>query len=140
MFALALFSFIPGVAHAQGVPDTPIENQTGALYRKCVDAQNVREALRQGRLPGAEDQNIALAMSLGFCEGYIQGFLEGDQFGRNETLDAYRPCIPETATLAQIYAVYRRYAETHPEEHHHPRAWTLYAALAQAFPCPVGRP
>lgn len=122
-------------AWAQNVPDVPVEEQTGHLYRKCLDAEHVRESLRQGRTP-SEGKQIALAMAVGSCEGYIQGYIDGLSFGSySEVRRDYKLCIPESVTLAQVYAVFREYARAHPEKHHWPRAWGLNDALHEAFPC-----
>lgn len=123
-------------AAAQNVPAVAPTDQTGALYRSCVDAQNVREALREGRLPGNESNQVQLATAVGRCEGYIQGFLDGNQFGRSPE---FQFCIPESVTLGQIYAVFREYGREHPEQHHWPMSWGLNSALYEAFPCPGAR-
>ena len=95
----ALFLTSPLVS-AQSVPNAPVGEQTGDLYRNCLDAEHVRESLRQGRVPGSEDSQIALSMAVGRCEGYIQGYIDGVSFGSYSGVGAYRFCIPDSVTLA----------------------------------------
>lgn len=129
----ALLSFTHA-AGAQDVPDVPVDLQTGDLYRKCLDAEHVRESLRQGRTPSGGNY-IGLAGNMGACEGYIQGYFDGFRFGSYGEVRDYKFCIPEGVSLAQVYAVFREYGRAHPEKHHWPRSWGLTAALHEAFPC-----
>jgi hypothetical protein len=133
--AIAAIVLTSPSASAQSAPIAPVGEQVGDLYRNCLDAEHVRESLRQGRAPGSEDSQIALSMAMGRCEGYIQGYIDGFSFGSYSGVDEYRFCIPESVTLAQIYAVFREYGRLHPDKHHWPRAWGLNGALYEAFPC-----
>ena len=125
-------------ARAQSVAPAPEGERASDLQRDCLDARHVRDALRRGDLPSSTgDRDISLAMSVGQCEAYIQGYIDGFAFGNYEQADQYRFCIPDGVTRAQVYAVFLRYAETHPERLHWPKSWVLNAALFESFPCSI---
>ncbi len=119
-------------ARAQPSEETVLPYERGGgLLRACQDAHSAREAVRTGGpLPTGRDMEII--KSIAECEFYIQGFMEGNQMVvGGERLY----CPPEGVSLGQLYAVFRQYAEQHPELHHTRRAYLLTAALQQAFPC-----
>ena len=66
----------------------------------------------------------------GRCLGFVFGFAEGMRVGENVV------CIPQSVTAGQLVAVYVKWANDHPNQWHLPEPATVYAALAQAFPCP----
>lgn len=125
----------PALSQSSGAPAAPQGEQVGDLYRDCMDAEYVRNSLRQERPP--EGEAIGLASALGRCEGYIAGYIDGFAFGNFRGASEYRFCLPDNATMTQVYAVFREYARTHPERHHWPKSWGLNDALYRAFPCPT---
>jgi len=84
----------------------------------------------------------------GICRGYVEGVLGSarstDKSGRpkthadgtwDETLFGHRWCLPETASVDKLVAVFNRWLVAHPEALPREAARSIAESLAEAFPC-----
>jgi len=66
------------------------------------------------------EEGIEGAYREGFCQGYIQGFIDADD----------RINYPQKVTVRQIRLIFIKFAEDHPEHLHEARGAILHTALA----------
>jgi hypothetical protein len=102
-------------------------------------ADECRVAIRVFDSHGKEGTMLDLADS-GHCLGYVAGVLDGFV-----SFQAWRPsnvnqlCIPDAVAMEQSVKIVMKHIDAHPEELHLPAPNIIWAAMHQAFPCPVGK-
>lgn len=80
----------------------------------------------------------ATAYDVGFCLGYMRGFIESATAASGS---GQRPafCAPEAAPVGQIKEIFLKYAADHPQYLHVTAVRIVQQSLVEAFPCPTMR-
>lgn len=72
---------------------------------------------------------------LGFCFGYLQGYLESETaFGLIVTLPKWY-CLPPTEIMASIQRGFLKWARANPDKWHEPAIAGVVTAFKQTYPC-----
>lgn len=84
-----------------------------------------------------EKLNVAELGNLDYCDGYINGFIQGVLSSGGTSYGRSLRCVPTSVTTSQLGRIVLKYIREHPAESHKHVTWQITMALSSAYPCSV---